>query len=68
MRDDQELSIYAGSDGSLRTGWTVRITRKSNRWKPVMADDGAGWMPEWDTKRGELVWYVQTTLSELLTG
>lgn len=42
MRDDQELSIYAGSDGSLRTGWTMWNEGKGRRWKPVTWDNDAG--------------------------
>lgn len=59
------MPIYAGSDGSLRTGWTMWNEGKGDRWKPVMWDDDAGWMPKWDTVNEELVWYVRTTLSEL---
>ena len=65
MRDDQELSIYAGSDGSLRTGWTMWNEGKGRRWKPVMWDNDAGWTLRWDRMTEELVWYVPITLSEL---
>lgn len=65
MLDDEEVPIYAGSDGSLYTGWTMWNVGKRGCWKPVMWDNDAGWSLKWDTKREELVWFVPMTLSEL---
>ena len=55
MSDDEEIPIYAGSDGSLYTGWTMWNEGKRGHWKPVMWDNDAGWSLKWDTRAEELV-------------
>jgi hypothetical protein len=65
MSDDEEIPIYAGSDRSLYTGWTMWNEGKRGHWKPVMWDNDAGWSLKWDTRAGELAWFVRMTISEL---